>query len=509
MQDRQLRILLVDDDSNERSGVRFLIERGGFPLEILEASNGKRALELLEQETVDILFTDVKMPYMDGLELSATVCRRFPQIKIIVFSAYGEFEYAKKAMEAKAVNYLLKPVNVEEFETVLHSVIQKCREAERLNQQHQRRLKADRKLQWINLLMSKQPVTAIALQGLDLPERAEEKPVSLLRLESQSDFFAIFEQEILDILAEKSHGVFEYINVYPNCSYVIWFSASDGRDLRAVSQALIQCASQHGDCLLALADDISFPLGNLAEHVQKIEEMCQQMLLEDGTALFLSELASLNLESFSSVEEYWNLARDAIASGDKDSIEKSVRELLDSMSHQGVFSAAYIHHIFCDLFAKLYTQYGYTDNKGMRTAMRKLSGCRSKQALILLTQSVLEDAVRKSAAEQDVSYVVHRVKRIIHKEFSRDLSLDYLASSVGLAPSYLSFVFKRETGENIIKYLTDYRIDQARQMLESGRYKISQIARMCGYENPSYFNRLFKNAYGLTPSQYKEKISGK
>lgn len=96
MQDRQLRILLVDDDSNERSGVRFLIERGGFPLEILEASNGKRALELLEQETVDILFTDVKMPYMDGLELSSEVCRKFPQIKIIVFSAYGEFEYAKK-----------------------------------------------------------------------------------------------------------------------------------------------------------------------------------------------------------------------------------------------------------------------------------------------------------------------------------------------------------------------------------------------------------------------------
>ena len=102
MQNKSLRILLVDDDHNERDGLRFLIEREKYPLSIFEASNGKRALEIIREEQIDILLADIRMPYMDGLELSAIVHDEFPETKIIIFSAYGEFKYAKKAMEAKA-----------------------------------------------------------------------------------------------------------------------------------------------------------------------------------------------------------------------------------------------------------------------------------------------------------------------------------------------------------------------------------------------------------------------
>lgn len=499
MQNQQFRILLVDDDANERSGVRFLIERGGFPLEISEASNGKRALEQLRRQNADILFTDVKMPYMDGLELSAAVCREFPQTKIIVFSAYGEFEYAKKAMEAKAVNYLLKPVNIGEFESVLGSVIQKCREEAALKQ---KKVTADRKTQWVRLLMGTQ-------QDPQLLAEMEEKSLLLIHLESQNAFFANFEQDILKVLEKKAGGSFEYINLYPNSSYVVFYAPVSREKQEHICEELGNTASAHGDSLSMLVDDSGFPARDLGAHTQKVEQMRRQMFVPEGSVLFLADLTFGTGDGFSLVEQHWNRTRDAIATESKAEIEKCVLDLLDAMTRQGLFSAAYIYHIFCDLFGKLYTQYGYTDNQAMRIAMRKLSGCRSKQALIQLTQSVLEDATRQTSGEQDASYVVHKVKRIIRKEFSQDLSLEYLAGSVGLVPSYLSYVFKRETGENIIKYLTDYRIEQARQMLDSGSYKISQVAKMCGYENPSYFNRLFKNAYGITPSQYKERNCGK
>lgn len=499
MQNQQFRILLVDDDANERSGVRFLIERGGFPLEISEASNGKRALEQLRRQSADILFTDVKMPYMDGLELSAAVCREFPQTKIIVFSAYGEFEYAKKAMEAKAVNYLLKPVNIGEFESVLGSVIQKCREEAALKQ---KMVTADRKTQWVRLLMGTQ-------QDQQLLEEMEEKPLLLMHLESQNAFFANFEQDILKVLEKKTGGNFEYINLYPNSSYVVLFAPVSREKLEGICGELVNMAVEQGDSLSILVDDSAFLARDLAAHTQKVEQMRRQMFVAEGSVLYLAGLTFGTGDGFSLVEQRWNRTRDAIATESKAEIEKCVLDLLDAMTRQGLFSAAYIYHIFCDLFGKLYTQYGYTDNQAMRIAMRKLSGCRSKQALIQLTRSVLEDATRQTSGEQDASYVVQKVKRIIRKEFSQDLSLEYLAGSVGLVPSYLSYVFKRETGENIIKYLTDYRIEQARQMLDSGSYKISQVAKMCGYENPSYFNRLFKNAYGITPSQYKERNCGK
>lgn len=121
------KILLVDDERSEREGVSFLIERYGYPLEIKQASNGQKALEQMEREAFDILFTDVKMPVMDGLTLAKEVARAYPETVIIIFSAYSEFDYAKRAMEARVVNYLLKPVEVEEFRSCMEDVIERIR----------------------------------------------------------------------------------------------------------------------------------------------------------------------------------------------------------------------------------------------------------------------------------------------------------------------------------------------------------------------------------------------
>ena len=120
----KIKILLVDDEREEREGVSWLIEKYQYPLEIMQASNGKEALQWIEKTKIDILFTDVKMPIMNGLELAKKVYETKPEIKIIIFSAYGEFSYAKQALEANAVSYLLKPIEIEEFQKVMVSVIE-------------------------------------------------------------------------------------------------------------------------------------------------------------------------------------------------------------------------------------------------------------------------------------------------------------------------------------------------------------------------------------------------
>lgn len=115
-----MKILLVDDERTEREGIRFLIEKFQFELEVAEAANGKLAMEYLQKyQDVDILLTDVKMPYMDGLQLAKYAKENRPDVIIIIFSAYSEFDYAKKACEVSAVNYLLKPIEVEEFKQVM------------------------------------------------------------------------------------------------------------------------------------------------------------------------------------------------------------------------------------------------------------------------------------------------------------------------------------------------------------------------------------------------------
>ena len=88
----------------------------------------------------------------------------------------------------------------------------------------------------------------------------------------------------------------------------------------------------------------------------------------------------------------------------------------------------------------------------------------------------------------------------------RDISLDYIAKQVHLAPAYVSFIFKQETGQSLIKYITDIKMSKARKFLEDNDMKIIQVGKACGYENQSYFNRLFKNYHGVTPKQYREQL---
>lgn len=100
---------------------------------------------------------------------------------------------------------------------------------------------------------------------------------------------------------------------------------------------------------------------------------------------------------------------------------------------------------------------------------------------------------------------MERIKNIVRDEYRSDIGLEDIAERVNLAPAYLSYLFKKETGANLVKYITDYRMEQARKLLEDEELKIVLVAKACGYENQPYFNRLFKNYYGMTPRQYREK----
>lgn len=508
MENQKLSILLVDDDSNEREGVRFLIERAGYPLAISEAPNGKRALDFIRTSQVDILFTDVKMPYMDGLELSAIVHQEFPQIKIIIFSAYGEFEYAKKAMEAKAVNYLLKPIDVEEFQSVMEAMIRRCQEDQVVEKQRQQRMLADRKLRWINILTGKQALTDTVLAELTSQGYPVNQCITLLYMEAQGNFFASREKETLRYLAENLDCRYEYVNVYPNSSFAILFAQLPKTTIRILCRKLQECAQEDGEQIAFFADDSYFALQDIADRVHKMKDLSSQMFIWEAGTLFMSDLAQLMQEGAPEIEEVWEQTSNAIYSHNKTIIMSHIHDLLDTMTSHGLFGTAYIHHVFYDLLGKLYTEYGCFDSGTMQETTRQLSRCHSKQALMHLVGSVLDALSLRNGTQQDTSGVVQKVKKIIKQEYSQDISLDYLGQSVGLAPSYLSYVFKKETGENIIKYLTDYRMEKAKDMLDDGRYKIVQVAKQCSYENQSYFNRLFKNAYGITPKQYREKKYG-
>lgn len=503
----RFRILLVDDDSTERTGVRFLIEKLKLPLDIKEASNGKRALEVLKYAAIDILFTDVKMPYIDGLELSSIVKSQYPHIKIIIFSAYGEFDYAKRAMEANVVNYLLKPVDVAEFEKVLGDVISQCREDKYNAHQSNKRSLAVKKLHWINLLTGKSQLRDEPALEKSIKGTLRDSHVVLAHIETQREELGQNEPQILQLLDACISYPFEYINIYPNSSYLIIFANASYEELLRFAQDIISKSDCLGETPSILISRVEHGLEKLNELYMQLNNLRKQMCVWEAPILFAQEFETPSQTYFSQVAAKLEATKRAIESHNRKEIMTQIGTLLDTMSAHGMIDVTYMHHIMCEVLASLYAERGLVNSSSLQTQIYRFSTCRTRVSIM----NIFEDILRtdESAQENSIegaSHAVYKVIQIIKSEYSQDLSLDYLAACVGFTPSYLSFIFKHETGENLIKYITDYRMNQAKKLLDSDSTKIVQVAKQCGYSSASYFNRLFKNTYGITPKQYREKV---
>lgn len=131
-----LSVLIADDEWIEREGISLLLERSPYEFQVYMAENGEEAMKCLEKNTVDILFTDIKMPFMDGLELLVQANQTYKGLKIVIFSAFADFDYAKTALENRVLHYFLKPIDPDEFQTVLAQVV----EAVTREQEESRRL---------------------------------------------------------------------------------------------------------------------------------------------------------------------------------------------------------------------------------------------------------------------------------------------------------------------------------------------------------------------------------
>ena len=119
-----MKVLIVDDEKLEREGMKYLLSQEKWENEIYEAANGKQAMEVLRTKSVDLLLTDIKMPHMDGLELSRLAKKENESLRIIIFSGHNDFSFAQEAIRYGVSDYILKPVNPDSFHEVIERVYQ-------------------------------------------------------------------------------------------------------------------------------------------------------------------------------------------------------------------------------------------------------------------------------------------------------------------------------------------------------------------------------------------------
>ena len=376
-------------------------------------------------------------------------------MRILVFSAYGEFEFAKKAMAAQAVSYLLKPIEVDEFQRVMAQILARCDELAEKKKDEQQRGEEYRQQLLFRL------VTGTGLGKAHITEEwFSGQTLCLLHVQTENDYFATNEDTFCQMLKDCTQYKFEYINTYPDEAFVLFYSKYDlsdrlGDKLKGIQEKLRQNGCEAS---LLLEKEIGESVSYYAEAIEKLRAEVQAALNEHRPEIFLS----------------------------------AVQRLIQQLGQNRSLSKMYMYHVLYDLLAQMYRAYGIQDRNEIGRGINRVLSCNTAAAMCGVLEEIMASLQGTPEPQtEDSSAIIRQVQKIVDAEYGEPLSLEYIAEKVYITPSYLS-------------YITDLRMYKARRMVADGNLKISQIAKNCGYDNPSYFNKLFKNYFGVTPRQYRE-----
>ncbi|NOW87158.1 two-component system response regulator YesN [Clostridium beijerinckii] len=501
------KILIVDDEFIEREGIIFLIKKFSFDFDIKECSDGEEALEYLKKNSVDVLLTDVRMPFMDGIELSQNAKLIYPDLKIIIFSGFGEFEYAKRAISLGVYDYILKPISQAEFKKTIESVIEKI---EQENKEKQAK-------EWRNFT-EKEHILLKVISGIPIESIRERfsldnyadfinKYKRMILMEVDKDLFnnhQEFIKEILDDFQDKA----DYLNLNPYQGIFFFYEFIDETVLKNTCTKIHNVISEeYGvDCYFSISNLITSP-SIISEEYSNMEHIMEQRFFVPDKYIF-SKKVEMTLESTDEKFDSTILKNieHHIKVRDFCSLKSSVDLLIKKFSAQSDFSQIYVKFILTNIYRNICNEMKEANEIDLDGEIDKIYSSRTIQEIRDILNNVIDNMEKQFSKESfNHRHEIELVKSYIYENYGKDLSLDILAEYVYMAPSYLSSMFKKETSVGINVFIKNYRMEKAKDMLENTNIRIKDIGNIVGYSNTSYFCQSFKEFYGLTPEKYRQK----
>ncbi|KRF31742.1 response regulator transcription factor [Paenibacillus sp. Soil787] len=512
-----LKMLVVDDDKFERDGVKFLIEKYGLNLEISEADSGESALAFIESNDIDILFSDIRMKGMDGLQLAAKVRELGRPVKVIFMSAYGEFEYAQRAIDLKAIRYILKPVQVSEFIKVVSQVIQLCEQElkskaqqDRMEEALKKEVRYEKQKLMSDLILGKAEV-ADEERELSMPITGFDGYcyVRMLMLDSRSRFFDRLDPDLERQLAETVRRGFDFIhlNEFQGLLLVEAFAEESLEALTELGQQLIRWfRDKYGQevCIVVsgLVDDVK----QLYKEYHAMESMLEnKFFFDEGTVLLANRTSFATDDVTAAVNNGLEELTLNIQHNRYDVARLRFEQLFDALQGSDHYSVIYIKYVCSEIVKAIFDASAKKNTDNFKVSLESIYRTTKLNDLRKVVLTILEENESSSGnGAEPMTKAIEEVVRIIESEYNADLSLELLAERIYLSPNYLSHLFKKQKRISINKFITLYRMEKAKELLRSTNRKIVDIGQDVGYSNFPYFSSLFKNHYGKSPSQFRE-----
>lgn len=533
---RKIKVFLVEDEVIIRSGVKKSInwEQEGYEF-VGEASDGELAYPMILKEKPDILITDIRMPFMDGLELSRLVKKELPDIKILILSGYDEFEYAKKAIKIGVTEYLLKPISAAKLTEVLNAVAETIRqENEEKNlletyfAEMRENTERDKMRLFEKLLMGDLSMGEILEAGerFGMNLGASCYKIVLFKILANLENHVYAEQMVdacssVEQAASMMEGVYVFQRGVEGWAFLL--TAQDEKSMEESAKILYQNLKQ----AMKNYTQLEY-FGGIGSAVPRIRSLKQSFREADRAfaARFVEEAnqiisqkefeksqmeEGLKMQGVVQIGKSREMLQKFLSNGTREEVKAFSDAYISRIEEENIRSTMVRQYVVIDVcivilsFCERISSANRLQEEAeeLQKMMQKIHSLSEiKKYVVRLLNEAIE--LRDAESGRRYSDLIAAAKKEIENHYmTEEISLNTVAISVGMSPSYFSSIFSKEAGKTFVEYLTEVRIEKAKEFLMCSSMKTSEIGYEVGYKDPHYFSYIFKKVQGCTPKEYR------
>jgi len=490
-----IRVLIAEDEPPIARQITRMIEELSPVFKVVACvSNGQDALTFMRDDPVDMVFTDIRMPLIDGLELLKTLRTEWPDCVTVILSGHQDFAYTQTALRLGAFDYLLKPISREKMLELLN----------RLEDVQAKNLLLEAVGSWraggkipsgeasLPMDVTYSLIMAVAGHCPGITDDAL-SPGAVFWQANDPDF-------LIRNLLGRSTGVITFVG-------------------RAASERIFLLESTPSDDIIALTEKMFSHLVQLTGLPMTLCVVKEQVSYKDitsciraargrvysGNLLCRSALLSENRQ-----EAIFSLSPDrlteALLARNEKEIRSAVEQVVDAAVSGSVTQVAFEH-----FFEKVIHDKRLTfETKPLREELSEAIAATASQSGLAADVAQIFCSYVLGESKVELKSRIERIEQYLSTRYMEEISSDTLSAMFGFVPSYLSKVFRQQTGVSPTEYLTKLRVEKAKELLETKPgLLIREVAALVGYKDQYYFSKLFKKSTGLWPTLYQEEILSK
>ena len=536
----EIKVFLVEDEMVIRRGIKNSIdwEKEGY-IFCGEASDGELAYPMIIKEKPDILITDIRMPFMDGLELCKLVKKELPNIKILILSGYDEFDYAKEAIRLGETEYLLKPISSGKLLEALNGVsesirrekedkdlVRKYMEEMRENTEHEKQKFFEQMIAG-NLSMADALETG---KKYEMSLSAGMYNLLLFRFtlgeENRKSGELLGEAEYaIEKLTERLEYVFEFQRGVEGWAFLLMADNEEqmSERVKELSKDLEEIMKNYST--IAYFGGIGQPVARLRELEESFREaeraLAARFTMELNRIISVDDirmaqnvdtLDDIEITSFGEIEKTRTMLEKFLNNGVEDEIDEFVDVYINELPEENLKSVLMRQYIIMDAYIVMMSFCEKIEgiegemqaqSEELKNSMKTIQTVEEiKNYIRMLLKKII--GVRDTISGRRYSDIIEIAKDQIRKTYMSDeISLNTVAAEVGMSPSYFSSIFSKEMGKTFVEYLTEIRMDRAKELLMCSSMKTSEIGYEVGYKDPHYFSYIFKKTQNCTPKEFR------